>query len=183
MVKRLSGKLKLVAALTLSVAMAACGGDGGDEDTSTPTPTPTPSTITMADLEGQWVSDQICTDVGAGRWARQLVSATRVSDTKANRAAGTMLYGNASCSGAAEASAVSLGEMTVQRFESGDTGSAAWATVVSSTNTWGEVWVKLSDTKLCILGTSTSFSEVPTLAAAVSGANISDSGKGCYVKV
>lgn len=197
-VARNETRLRALAALMLCAALVACGGsDDPTPDPGTPgpapapgapapapgTPAPAPMASGVAALEGEWVNRKVCTPLGAGRSAHQMVKIVRQTDNTVDYRSGTMLYSSADCQGAGSALASSMGTVTFTRVESSASIAAHWGTWRTITGTTAYVvWAKPADNKLCTLGDENP-SILPTLARVAQSAAVQDQQNACFVKL
>lgn len=154
---------------------------------ATPPPgTPPPSTPPLASgtgaLEGDWINEKVCSPLGNGQSARQMVKLVRQGDTAMGYQAGTALYNNASCQGAGSAMVSPIATLTLTRVESNATVAAHWGALKLITGTTSyHVFAKLSVDKLCLLGDENP-SILPTLGHVAQSAAVQDQQSGCFVR-
>lgn len=134
-------------------------------------------------MEGNWVSRKVCTPLGTGQSAYQLVRIVRQSDIAVDYQSGTMLYNGANCQGVGSALASSMGTVTFTRVESNAQLASHWG--VWRTIAGGiayVVWAKPDEATLCMLGDENP-SILPTLDRVAQSMNVQNEQNGCYSKL
>lgn len=147
-----------------------------------PTPPAPPLASGTAALEGEWINPKVCTPVGGGQSARQLLKLVRQSDTVVEYHGGTLVYGNATCQGAGSALLSPMGSVTFSRIESSPTLAAHWGSwrLITGTTSY-LVWAKPGNDKLCLLGDENP-SILPTLERVAQSAAVQDQQNACFVR-
>lgn len=175
---------KLLVGLVAAV-LAACGGGGGDDSSgggTEPPPNGGGSVLTagVPGVTGDWLANG-CSSAG-GQSFKNLIRATRVTDTSITYANGVVSYGNGTCSGTGSLTGpTNLGTVAFSRSESNSSVAANWGVFTTITSTTSAViWAKKSETVLCLLGDETP-SIQPTLANVASSLAVQPDSA-CYTR-
>ena len=145
-------------------------------------PPPSPLLSGTAALDGEWVNHKVCTPIGGGQFAQQMLKLVRQSDTVVEYRSGTLIHGNATCQGAGSALVSPMGSVTLSRVESNASIAAHWGSwrlVTGSTSYL--VLAKPSNDKLCLLGDENP-SILPRLERVAQSAAVQDHQNACYVR-
>lgn len=147
-----------------------------------PPPAPPPMASGTTALEGEWVNPKVCTPIGGGQSARQMLKIVRQSDTVVEYHGGTLVHGNTNCQGAGSALVSPMGSVTFSRVESSPTLAAHWGSWRLITGTTSHlVWAKPGNDKLCLLGDENP-SILPTLERVAQSAALQDQQNACFVR-
>lgn len=173
-------------AVLAGAVLAACGGGGDDSTGGGSEPPPSGGgggvvlTAGLPGLTGDWLANG-CSSAGGASY-KNLVRATKISDTSINYANGVVSYDNATCSGTGSLiGPTNMGTVAFSRSESNSSVAANWGTFTTvSSTTSAVIWAKKSETVLCLLGDE-SPSIQPTLADVASSLAVQPDAA-CYTR-
>lgn len=135
-----------------------------------------------AALEGEWINPKVCSPMGGGQSARQMVTIVRSSDSVVNYHAGTLVYATPDCRGGGNALVSPVGTVTFSRIEGNATVAAHWGSWRQITGAAAAVvWAKPGNDTLCLLGDETP-SILPTLDRVAQAAAVLAQHNGCHVR-